>query len=194
MSVPRPSTLLNEVSSAPAVQRFTLDSSAPGTPQPTSSLGAAGTPEPPRQPSAPKPAPPPVGPAPPLIDGPSPGPQLLIPKLFLPDKVDRSIPDGFIPQDGTGKGPKLPKFFQKDVTGTNLLAKMGQASSKGEVLKKDVTKFENHVRFNFMVKKHPIVVQGPNHLKRVRIDGRCGPELFEAVVSVNPGLIDYSVG
>ena len=60
---------------------------------------------------------------------------------------------------------------------------MGQASSKGEVLKKDVTKFENHVRFDFIVKKHPIIVQGPNRLKRVRIDGRCGPELFEAAVS-----------
>ena len=74
-------------------------------------------------------------------------------------------------------------FFQKDVTGTNLLVKMGQASRKGEVLKKDVTKFENLVRFDFIVKEHPIVVQNPNRLKPIRIDGRCGPELFEAVVS-----------
>ena len=60
---------------------------------------------------------------------------------------------------------------------------MGQASSKGEVLKKDVTKFENHVRFVFIVKTHPIIVQGPNRLKHVQIDGRCGPELFEAALS-----------
>ena len=104
-------------------------------------------------------------------------------KLVLPDKVDRSIPDGVIPQDGTGYGPELPKIFQKDVTGTNLLVKMGQASSKGEVSKCDVTKFENHVRFDFIVKKHPIIVQGQNCLKRFRIDGRCGPEFFEAAVS-----------
>ena len=171
------------MSSAPTVQRFTLDSSVPGTPWPSSSLGAATTLEPPRKPFAPKPTLPPVAPAPPPTDRPSPGPQLLIPKLVLLDKVDRSIPDGVIPQDGTGEGPKLPKFFQNDVTGTNLLVKMGQASSKGEVLKKDVTKFENHVRFDFIVKKHPIIVQGPNCLKRVLIDGRCGPELFEAAVS-----------
>ena len=60
---------------------------------------------------------------------------------------------------------------------------MGQASSKGEVLKKDVTTFKNHVPFDYIVKKHPIIVQGPNRLKSVRIDGRCGPELFEAAVS-----------
>ena len=181
--MPRPSTPLNEVSSAPTVQRFTLDSSAPGTPWPSSSLGAVTTPEPPRKPSVPKPALPPVAPAPPPIDGPSPGPQLLIPKLVLPDKVDRSIPDGVIPQDGTGEGPKLPKFFQKDITGRNLLVMMGQVSSKGKVLKKNVTKFENHVYFDFIIEKYPIIVQGPNGLKCVRIDGRCGPELFKAVVS-----------
>ena len=60
---------------------------------------------------------------------------------------------------------------------------MGQVIGKGEVLKKDVTKFENHVHFDFIIKKDPIIVQGPNHLKRVRIDGRCGPELFVAAVS-----------
>ena len=42
---------------------------------------------------------------------------------------------------------------------------------------------ENPVHFDFILKKHPIIVHSPNRLKRVQIDGRCGHELLEAEVS-----------
>ena len=105
------------------------------------------------------------------------------PKIVIPDIVDRTIPEEIIPQDGAGEGPKLPKFTQKDVSGASLLVKMGQANSKGAVSKKDVMTFENHIRFDFIISKHPIIVQGPNRLRYIRIDGRCGPEFMEVAVS-----------
>ena len=43
--------------------------------------------------------------------------------------------------------------------------------------------FENHIRFDFIISKHPIIVQGPNRLRYIRIDGRCGPEFMEVAVS-----------
>ena len=88
-----------------------------------------------------------------------------------------------IRQDGTGEGPKLPTFVQKDVTGAALLAKMGQANKKGEVLRVEVIKFEKDVRFNFIVRKHPHLIKGPRRLSNMRIDGRCGSEIFGAAVS-----------
>ena len=60
---------------------------------------------------------------------------------------------------------------------------MGQASSKGKVSKRGVTKFENHVCFDLIIKMHSIIIQDPNRLKRVRIDGQCRPEFNEAAVS-----------
>ena len=60
---------------------------------------------------------------------------------------------------------------------------MDHVSSKGEVSEWDVTKFENHIHIVLIVKMHPIIVQGPNHLKSVQIEGRCSPEWFEVTVS-----------
>jgi hypothetical protein len=60
---------------------------------------------------------------------------------------------------------------------------MGQVDGKGEVLRRDVVKFENHIRFDFIINKHPMIVQGPNRLKYIRKDDRCGPEFLEIAVS-----------
>ena len=105
------------------------------------------------------------------------------PKLVIPDTVDRAIPEDILPQDGVGEGRKQAKVAQKDVTGSHLLIKMGQANSKGIVSKRDVIKFENHIRHDFIISKHPVIIQGPNRLKYLRVDGRCGPEFLEVAVS-----------
>ena len=46
-----------------------------------------------------------------------------------------------------------------------------------------VTKFQDFVRYNFLVAKHPHVLHGPQRLRNMRIDGRTGMIFMEQAVS-----------
>jgi hypothetical protein len=47
----------------------------------------------------------------------------------------------------------------------------------------DISKFENHVRHEWLIPRHPQCVMGPLRLRTRRIEGRTGFELWEAAIS-----------
>lgn len=101
----------------------------------------------------------------------------------------QSAPADIVPPDGTGDGKKPASVTGAKVSTGQLMVKMGQVPTKkggkegGVPTRAEASKFEGHVRHEWLLPRHPQCIMGPIRLRMRRIGGRTGYELWEAAIS-----------
>ena len=108
-------------------------------------------------------------------------------QITLGEYQGQTAPADIVPPDGTGDGKKPPTVAGAKVTTGQLMVKMGQVKKgfkeSNTPGRSDISKFEKHVRHEWLIPRHPQCVMGPLRLRTRRIEGRTGFELWEAAIS-----------